>query len=276
MNKPTSLHTLLRDKGIAQAIADTERSIRAEPTAPTHRWLLFQLLCLTGDWARARTLLPAAAHAVAPSKTGAASVAMLYEQLITAEQARDQVFAGLSAPAFLGQAPAWALSLVEALAIESLGDQAAADARREAGLADAPSVKGWTDKGAFEWLADADSRLGPVCELMHEGQYFWVPMDEVSAIFLPEPNRIADLVWTPVSLSLVNGQTLQAHMPARYAGSEHASDAARLGRETLWREQGSTGTFGIGQKMWMHDAGELALHDVRECHFGEELASVDD
>ena len=276
MNKPNSLHALLQNKGIAQAIADTEQRIRSEPTAPEHRWLLFQLLCLTGDWARARTLLPAGAHAVAPGKTGAASVAMLYEQLITAEQTRSQVFAGMSPPAFLSPAPAWALSLVEALAIESLGDQAAADARREAGLADAPTVQGWTDKGAFEWLADADSRLGPVCELMHEGQYFWVPMDEVSAIFLPEPSRIVDLVWTPVSLSLTNGQTLQAHMPARYAGSEHANDAARLGRETLWREQGTTGTFGIGQKMWMHNNGDWAMHDVRECHFGEELASVDD
>ncbi len=275
MNKQTTLHSLLQDKCISQAIADTESAIRTEPVVPEHRWLLFQLLCLTGNWTRALTLLTLGAQAVAPGKAGAASVMLLYQQLIDAEQARGKVFAGLSSPTFFSQAPTWVLSLVEALAIESLGDQEAADKRRESALAAAPSVKGRTQMGSFEWFADADSRLGPVFELMHNGQYFWVPMSDVSSVFMPEPNRIVDLVWTPVSLSLTNGQVLQGHMPARYVGSEEASDAARLGRETLWREQGRTGTFGIGQKMWMHNAGDCALHDVRECHFDVERAQND-
>lgn len=267
----TTLSSFLHDCPIKQRIGDTEAKIRAEPREFAHRRLLFQLLCLTGDWARAMKLLPTAAREEAGE-----AFARIYQPLIDAELARGEVFSGMRAPEFMGEPPEWALALVEALALESIGDQAAADGRRDAGLSAAPSVAGYSPLGGFDWMADADSRLGPVCEVMSAGKYFWVPFDRIAALFIPEPSDITDLIWTPVSLVLASGEVLQAHLPARYPGSEAGSDAVRLGRETHWREQGETGSFGLGQKMWMHGGGEWALLDVRECHFGPEAGRLDD
>lgn len=258
---------MLREKSLAQMIEETESAIRAKPTDTEPRWLLFQLLCLTGTWDRAQNLLPTATGSVAPGKIGATAVAKLYQRLIEAEKHRTAVFAGLRAPEFLSHPPEWTLALIEALAFESIGDQTKADQQREVGLEAAPTVTGQTPQGRFDWLADADSRLGPVFEVIQSGVYYWVPLNEISSLFHPEPARIIDLVWSPVSLALTNGQVLQGHVPARYPGAEVASDSIRLGHQTQWREQGRTGTFGSGQKMWMHNAGEWAMRDIRECHF---------
>lgn len=267
MTTHTTLHALLRKKSIAQMIQETEGVIRSQPTNTEPRWLLFQLLCLTGTWDRALKLLPSATGAIASGKTSEIAATQRYQQLIQAEKSRIEVFAGLSAPDFLSPAPAWMLALIEALTFEAIGDQFQADQQREIGLGAAPSVSGHTPQGDFEWIADADSRLGPVCEFMQGGQYHWIPLYEISSFFHPEPARIIDLVWSPVSLALTTGQVLQGHMPARYPGAETASDSIRLGHQTQWLEQGRTGSLGSGQKMWMHDTGEWAMRDVRECHF---------
>jgi type VI secretion system protein ImpE len=53
----------------------------------------------------------------------------------------------------------------------------------------------------------------------------------------------------------------------RYPGSELADDAIRLARESRWREEGKTGVFGLGQKTWMTDAGDVGLLDLRVITF---------
>lgn len=274
MNTHKTLHTMLKDKSLVDAIAEVEAQIRSNPDDAQPRWLLVQLLCVVGDWQRAQKLLASAAPAVAPGKAGAMAVEQQYTQLMQAEQVREAVFAGTQAPVFVddAQQPEWVLQLVQALACEGVGDQAAADAAREAALAQAPSVAGQCDQGAFAWLADADSRLGPVCEFVRHGQYFWVPLDRVVSLHMQEPARVLDFVWRPVRMVLQGGAAWQGHMPARYPGSEHGRDAVRLGRETLWKEQGQTRVAGMGQKMWMSDVGEWGLSDMRDCSFAAELA----
>src|SRR5574343_747314 len=266
MNSHQTLHAWLKGKRLADAIAEVEADIRSKPMETAPRWLLVQLLCVVGDWPRAQKLLASAAPAVAPGKAGAMAVEQLYTQLMAAEQARTAVFAGTQAPAFVDDAPPeWVLQLVQALALEGVGDQAAADAARELALAQAPSVAGQCDQGDFAWLADADSRLGPVCEFVHHGQYVWAPLNRVAALHIQEPVRVIDFVWRPVRMVLDDGQVWQGHMPARYPGSEHGRDAVRLGLETVWKNQGQTCVVGLGQKMWMSDVGEWALSDMRDC-----------
>ena len=43
---------------------------------------------------------------------------------------------------------------------------------------------GWVrdEDSAFEWIADADDRLGPVLEAIVNGRYYWVPFERVRRI----------------------------------------------------------------------------------------------
>jgi len=260
-----SLNSLIKERTLAQLLADTEAKIRAKPMDQASRWVLFQVLCLLGDWPRALRQLPIAVEGIAAGAKEIERLAEGYRGLITAELARHDVFDGMRAPEFEGEAATWMLALVEALALENLGNQAAADERREAGLAEAPAVSGSCERGSFTWLADADSRLGPVLEVLFEGRYLWLSLDQVHTFTVLPPSRLIDLVWAPVAVTLCSGQILPGHLPARYVDSENSSDALRLGYETLWRDQGETAVIGRGRKMWMSDAGEWGVFDLGEC-----------
>lgn len=272
-------HEFLRGRRLTPLMNESEAEIRANPQQAKPRWRLFQLLCLLGDWTRALKQLPLAAEAMATTPDGRERVAERYRQLIVAEQRREEVFAGRCAPSFLHDAPPWAVGLLEALALEGAQQQEAADERREAALSQAPFLAGQTPKGAFSFFSDADSRLGPTLEWIDQGVYHWLPMEGIQSFFIPIPERVIDLIWTPVSILFKNKQVRQGDLPVRYpltrdaeAGGPVLADALLLGNETLWQEQGRSGTFGSGQKMWMYEtpagqASEWALRDIRECHF---------
>ena len=92
---------------------------------------------------------------------------------------------------------------------------------------------------AFEWIADADSRLGPVLEVVINGRYGWVPFSELTQVTIEAPADLRDMVWAPAQLSLLNGGQTVALVPARYPGTGSAADAAlQLSRKTEWLEIG--------------------------------------
>ena len=57
----------------------------------------------------------------------------------------------------------------------------------------------------FDWIADADSRLGPVLEVVLNGRYTWVPFDALSKVSIDAPEDLRDMVWLPAQLMFDNG-----------------------------------------------------------------------
>ena len=70
---------------------------------------------------------------------------------------------------------------------------------------EAPTSAGILDAEPFEWIADADMRLGPVCEAIFNGRYYWVPMNRLACIRFEPPEDLRDQVWLPVHLDFTNG-----------------------------------------------------------------------
>jgi type VI secretion system protein ImpE len=117
----------------------------------------------------------------------------------------------------------------------------------------------------FEWLADADSRLGPVIEAIFNGRYYWVPLHRVQRIVVDPPEDLRDVVWMPAHFVWANGGDTVALLPTRYAGSETNPDPLiKLARKTDWSEPASGVYIGHGQRMLAADSGEFSLMDVRE------------
>jgi type VI secretion system protein ImpE len=113
-------------------------------------------------------------------------------------------------------------------------------------------------------------RLGPVCEAVINGRYYWVPFARLSRIDLEAPADLRDLVWTPAHFQFANGGETVGLIPTRYPGSEQDPDAQiRLARKTVWQETSPDVFLGIGQRVWATDTGEHALMDVRSVIFGD-------
>ena len=88
----------------------------------------------------------------------------------------------------------------------------------------APAISGSIDGVAFEWLADADSRLGPVLEVIFNGRYYWIPFQQIQYIELEAPVDLRDVVWMPAQFTWVNGGTASGLIPTRYPGAENSED----------------------------------------------------
>jgi type VI secretion system protein ImpE len=188
--------------------------------------------------------------------------------LIRSEALRAKVLAGENTPTYvIDPPPEWVGALLEALHATFRGEIELADATRKWALSEVPDSPGEIDGAPFAWISDSDTRLGPVCELVVAGRYRWCPFRELSRLRLHPPQGLLDLLWAGADCTLRDGTTLQAYIPVRYPGSENGTDAIRLARETAWREEGTTGVIGLGQKTWMTESGDHALLDLREISF---------
>ncbi len=72
---------------------------------------------------------------------------------------------------------------------------------------------------------------------------------------------------SPVDLVLRDGMPRKGDMPVRYPVHAGDRDALLMARVTVWSEVGRTGVQGRGKKMWMTNAGDMALLDIRTCEF---------
>jgi type VI secretion system protein ImpE len=242
-------------------LARLENEIRGNPGDVRLRTYLFQVLALRGKWDRALSQL----QVTAQLSKAAIPMAQTYREAIRCEVYRAEVFAGRRQPSIFGEPPAWAGGLVESLRLLAQGSVAQAEQMRDEALEAAPTTPGKIGDTAFAWIADADSRLGPVCEAIIDGKYVWIPFTALSGIKVEAPTDLRDLVWASGQLTFPNGGSTVALLPARYPGSAASQDPAiQLGRKTLWEEKGPNTFVGLGQRLWATDEGEFPLLEARD------------
>ncbi|CAN7759484.1 ImpE/SciE family protein [Caballeronia sp. LjRoot34] len=252
-----------RDTPLATRLADTEAKVRAYPAQVQHRWELFQLLCVLGQWARAIQQL----QVCATQQPDQIAMAHACRDLIRAERSRSRVFAGEQPPGFVFEPLPWMQGLVESIRLSAHGEIEAADHVREAALDNAKTVRVRFPHGEAEWISDSDSRLGPVCEVITAREYRWLPLADIAKWHVERPATLLGLIWAPCTLTLLDGSTVRGFLPARYPMSEDDDDALRLGRRTAWREVGRTAVIGMGQKTWATSAGDFSVFELASCEF---------
>src|SRR5215471_7955454 len=181
----------------AAALTHLQAQVRSKPDEPKLRIFLFQLLCVLGQWERALNQLSVAAGLDA----GALAMAQTYGEAVRCEAVRDDVFDGKRSPMIFGQPDGWLALLIESLLVAGRGDAARSQELRATAFEDAPTSSGTIDGRPFDWIADADSRLGPVVEAVINGRYYWVPFSRLTGLEIEAPADLRDLVWMPAHLS---------------------------------------------------------------------------
>jgi type VI secretion system protein ImpE len=255
---------LLRGGDPEAALAALQAAVRAAPADAKHRVFLFQLLAVLGQWDRALTQLNVAGELDA----GALGMVQVYREALGSEALRAEVFAGRRSPLILGDPEQWMALLLEALRLTATGDPAGAEALRSQAFEQAPAVSGRINGQPFEWIADGDSRLGPVVELIVNGRYYWVPFHRIAEMKFERPADLRDLVWLPAEIKWANGGDAVGLVPARYPGSEKAADPLlRLARRTEWTELAAGLFVGAGQRMFATDADEYPLMEIETLSF---------
>lgn len=161
-----------------------------------------QFLTLSGNWTRALTQL----KSWLALKPQAKPTVTLLEQCIQGELQRAQVMAGERRPAMPEAQWPWLTTLAAAL---SESDERAHALRLEALEQAQASAGQWTlendETQIFEWLMDGDARLGPVCETLVNGRYFWLPFSAIAEIRFQAPASVTDLVWRHALVRLTDG-----------------------------------------------------------------------
>ncbi|MCE3605342.1 ImpE family protein [Massilia sp. P8910] len=254
--------------------AQLKERIRRTPEDAELRAQLFQVLALRGDWLRAQAALTMTLEL----NPHAHSLAGTYLRPLACELVRAQVFAGArrpEVPAADAAVSAAVERLADALQLEASGSDAQAGAVRAAAMAELPARSGHLRLHAsdtlipFAWLADGDSRFGPVLELFAGERYLWLPLAQVRRIRLvPATSRCA-LVWSHGAIDLVSGKEIHAALPVRYPLPAALTEQKILtAAYTEWLAlAGADQYLGIGQRMLVTDQGEYALLDIAEIVF---------
>lgn len=255
-----SAEQLLSEGRIEDALAELKQQIRKDASNARYRTFLFQLLALQGDWERALTQLDVAGDL----DPGTLPMVQTYREAIRCESLRAEIFAGRRAPLIFGDPKPWLALVLEALQLTAAGQHDKAAPLRAQAFAAAPATAGKLNGQAFDWIADADMRLGPILEAIVNGSYYWIPFHRIRSIRIEAPADLRDMVWMPAFFTWANGGETVGLIPTRYVGSEHSPDPQiRMARRTDWQEASQDVFLGLGQRMLTTDAGDFALMDLR-------------
>jgi len=253
------------------ALSELQDAVRNNPAKPEYRTFLFQLLCVMGNWDRALTQL----NVVADMDNSALLMAQTYRELLLCEAFRAEVFMGKRAPLLFGEPNSWLGTLMQALEPAAQGRGSEANDIVMGAMDQATARAGTIDDQPFEWLSDADMRLGPVFEIILNGKYYWVPMDNIAEISFTEPEDLRDLVWIPVQVRWVNEGNSIGFMPTRYPGKVTLEDPqSALARKTDWTDVGGDFYTGSGQRMLTTDGGDFSLLQTRKIVFHDAADSA--
>lgn len=247
-----------------EALAALQNAIRQAPADAKLRRFLFQLQCILGNWEKALTQL----QVLADMDSESMLLASIFQPVIQCELLRGDVFTGKRSPIIFGEPEQWVGNMVQANSLIAQGELKAARELQTQALDAAPATSGSLNGEPFEWIADSDSRLGPILEVMIDGRYCWVPLSRIQKMLVEAPHDLRDLVWIPAQFIWTNGGNSAGFIPTRYPATERTADSAlKLSRKTEWTGLGEEIFTGIGQRLFTTDSAEIPLLETRTVEF---------
>jgi type VI secretion system protein ImpE len=249
---------------LEKAMQAAKEDVKAKVADGGKRVFLTQLQFVMGAWKDAMTNL----DILQDMDTASSLFARMYKPVVESEMLRVSIFAGNVTPIIFGEPEPWMGELVHANQLLAQGNVEQFDKLQAKAFQKAPANGGSVDGAPFEWIADADSRIGPILEVIMEGGYRWIPFSRISKIKFEPTTDLRDLVWRSCYITLSNGGVLTVFVPVRYPGSEDSeSHEIRLARRTEWIEKSSNTALGQGQRILTTNNSDYPLLDIKEITF---------
>lgn len=236
---PVNANQLLAEGRVREAEKWLTAYLREHPADRAKRTFLFELLCFSGDFARAEKQLAVLADGNVEKETGA----IVYYAAIHAEKLRQELFEKQDFPAGPGTSP-----------------------------------PGKLNGKVFHDLRDADPDIGARLEVFAAGAYVWIPFEHIASLQMTPPQRLRDTLWAPALVQAApsfQGMDLgEVLIPAIYPFSwKHPDEAVWLGRATAWAADDEGTEYPSGQKMLLADGEEIPFLEVRSLEFDQPAVS---
>ncbi len=214
--------------------------LRNHPGDTVQRTFLFEILCFSGQFARAEKQLGVLAQGNKEAEMGA----VLYYSALHGEKTRHEMFRKQEYPT----APA------------------------------RPSPPGTLNGKPFQSISDADPTIGARLEMYAAGAYLWIPFEHIASVEMPAPRSLRDTLWAPAFVLTGPGfkgtDIGQVILPAIYPFSWKSDDESLwLGRNTEWFSDEEGHEFPLGQKTFIVDGEEVPLLEVRSLEFSSNAAA---
>jgi type VI secretion system protein ImpE len=229
---------LIHEGKIDDAVTALTAYLRDNPGDTKNRIVLFELLCVNGDYGRAEKHLGVLSQGTKETQIGA----LLYYGALHAEKLRREMFEKETYPAALPEGSA--------------------------------GLKGKFNGRPFASIEDSDPRIGARLEVFAAGDYLWVPLGHVKRIEMEAPKKLRDLMWSPAKILTGPGfgdrelgeVLLPALTPLTYL---HDDPQVRMGRVTEWCADAEGRENPYGQKMLLIDGEEVPFLEMRSLEIGE-------
>ncbi len=265
--------SLLDEGKLSEALAEVKQEVKAHPTDIQLRTLLFELLSLVGDWEGGKRQLDVIAH----QDTSSVLAIEVYQQVLKAEEMRQQVWHGEKDPEFFFQKPSYTQFHLDALKLLRMGKIEEAKSLLDLAAQQRSPCSGQIDEQAFSEMLDGDDRISPFLEVIMNESYAWVPFEHIKHLTISSPKHLRDLIWVQAEVEGRDGPIGPVFIPVLYFDSPHSdSDQVRLGRMTQWESPGDGVTVGFGQRLFLIDGQDRGLLEVHEVQFDSQALAEGD
>lgn len=259
-----SLKQALNNATLEVLLNETLAQVKSHPEDLKAREVLFKLYSISGAWDKALMQLQTLALMDAERK----KQIELYKNMVFSEMQRKLVLTGEKEAATLqGNMPVWLTKLHQANSEHYRGETMQAVASREAAFDMAEEAAGKSETlGEFSWIADSDSRLGPVCEFICAGGYRWVPYADIRRMNVQKPDDLLDLLWLPAEIQ-IGEENYYGYIPARYPAEQTDDQETKLGLKTEYQQHSEMLLAGSGRKVLITNNNEQSIMEVGEIVF---------
>ena len=235
---------------IPGARAELINQVRSEPGNIAVRMFLFQLFSLSGEWKKAKSQL----ETLAKLDPELRMLCVAYSQCIDAEIDREKAFNGETDMPVLSKVD-WAEGFSGAVK-RFINEEDGADQALLKMLEGLPECKGQADDDVkFDWIMDADPRIGPAIESIISGRYGLIPFTDLETLTISKPQDLRDTVWAKAEFGLRLGAKVSGFIPVRYPGSHNSDDNLVVrGHSTVWQDKNGV-ELGLGHRTLMMSGG---------------------
>jgi type VI secretion system protein ImpE len=246
------------------AIAELTSKVKANPTDTQQRTFLFEMLLFAGDWERAERQI----DVIGQQSMEAGLGVQIYHDNLKAERDRSRVFSEGIRPHFINEPPAHVGLHLDAINCLREGKIREAREKLDQAEQERPAFTGRLNGQPFADFRDYNDLVGSVLELIVQGQYTWLPFEEIKRLEIDAPKSLRDLMWTPARIECIDGTNGEVYIPALYEGSgKHADEQVKLGRMTDWKDVGESLYIGCGLRLFLVDGEDKALFDAKKIEF---------
>lgn len=258
---------LIRSGKLTEARTQLVAEVKAAPGDFGRRTLLFQVLCLLGEWDKATLHL----STVAAQDVKSEVAAQAYRNLVQVEKQREEVFLSGRRPAFMPEMPPYAEAFLQVWDLVGEGRIEEAETAYTSIIEALPLLSGTLNSKPFAGFHDTHSFLAPFLEAFVHDRYVWLPISAVREITIAPPKTLFDTLWVSCHLTTWEGLAMNCFLPSLYPLSHrHEDDRVKLGRMTDWQSAGGFFVRAQGQHVFEVGDEDVNLLEIRELVFSLE------